>query len=670
MEEAIAGINKDYHNLKNQLIDTTNKLEDIRNYTEAILETINDLVIVVDNELRIKGATKGFYKKFNTTVSETEGYYFYELKACPWNDECLLEKLTATVKDRSSFSNYEVNCNFPVTGERVFKINARHLESSFEKNLVIITINDITDLRVEKNKLVENEKKLEERIKLAVESAELGTWEMDPNTDKITWDERCQDLFGIKQEVISYESFLEAVHPDDREITDGKVKNATRGFGDGKYNIEYRTRFAKENDMRWLKASGRAYFDDCGKATRFAGTILDITHQKLSDQLLRESEERFRLASDAAAAMIWLSGIDKSCNYFNKSWLHFTGNTFEQEKGSGWTLGIYPEDFDRWKNIYNSHFDARKEFYMEYRLKRHDGQYRWLSDSGVPRFSPEGIFEGFIGTCVDIHDQKMTKEELEKLVDDRTQLLSDAINNLEASNHNLEEFAYVASHDLQEPLRKIQTFADRLEKKNDEGLTGETKLYLSKITKASMRMSRLIGDLLSYSRLQKTDQPVETIDLNEVIANVLIDFDLIIQDKKAAIKFSNLPAIKAAPTGMNQLFHNMISNALKFSKPATPPIIKIYAENLPANIKEKHPSLKKEQTYTMITFEDNGIGFNDESADKIFNIFHRLNGVGEYEGTGIGLAICRKIVINHQGVIFAESQEDVGTSFRVILPVK
>lgn len=668
MDEAIQVRKEESNHLKKQLSVITYQLADMHALSEAIIETINDPVLILDKDLRVKSATRGFYDKFNTTESNIEGHYFYEMQSCPWDNQELIKKLEGIIRNKSSFSDFEINCTIPGSGEKVFRINARHLESVHEISLLIISINDITAIRSEKKQLVENKHLLEERIRLAVESADMGTWEMNMKDGVIIWDQRCQELFGLQHAQVSYEDFLKTLHPDDRPGTDEIIRKVTTGVNDGKYNTEYRTRFERDDTMRWLKASGRVYFNETGKAIRFAGTVMDITQQKLNEELLKESEERFRLASDAAAAMIWLSGTDKMCNYFNKSWFQFTGRSFEQEKGNGWVSGIHAEDLDKYITIYNANFDSRKEFYLEYRLRRHDGEYRWITDAGVPRFSPEGIFEGYIGTCIDIHDQKMTQGELEKLVADRTQLLSDAINSLEVSNHNLEEFAYVASHDLQEPLRKIQTFANRLQEKNGHYLGEETRLYLSKITKASERMSRLIADLLNYSRLQKTDYPIETVDLNQIINNVLNDFDLVVQERKAIIHLSPLPVIKADSMRMTQLFHNLVSNALKFLRQGHPPVLAIYAGAPPDNIKDRYPSLKKDFNYTMITFSDNGIGFNEEFAEKIFNIFQRLNGVSEYEGTGIGLAICRKIVINHHGVIFAESRENEGTFFRIILP--
>ena len=667
MEKAtvIAGQKED---LYPELAELKSRVENMKTYTEAIIQTIHDPILIMDRALKIKHATLGFYNKFNTTNRAIEGKYFYELKNCYWNDTALYEKISRIALQKKSFEGHETICHHPDLGERLLSINARYLDS-LPENLIILSIRDITPIQQEKNQLILNKNLLEEKITLTVEASDMGTWEMDTNTNIILWDDRCRQLFGINSAQLSYDEFLEALHPDDRSRISGIITGVLNGANDGKYNTEFRTRHEHENEMKWLKASGRVYFDKSGVAQRFAGTVLDITPQKQNEQLLRESEERFRLTADAAAAMIWLAGTNKMCNYFNKSWLQFTGRSFDQEKGNGWFEGLHEDDYHAHVDCFSKNFDARKKFHNEYRLRRRDGTYRWVSDSAVPRFSPEGIFEGYIGTCIDIHDQKMTRKELEQLVEDRTKSLSDAIGHLKTSNHNLEEFAYVASHDLQEPLRKIQTFASRLQEKKKEQLSPDTRLYLSKITKASNRMSRLIGDLLNYSKLQKTDEPFEPVNLNEIILEVLSDFDYVIQEKKVNIQLDKLPQVKGVPMRMNQLFHNLLSNAIKFSRPGISPVIHIYAQDLTGTAKEKYNSLRKDCAYTMITFADNGIGFNEEFTDKIFNIFQRLNGVDEYEGTGIGLAICRKIVINHEGIIFAESKENEGTHFKVILPL-
>jgi two-component system CheB/CheR fusion protein len=317
---------------------------------------------------------------------------------------------------------------------------------------------------------------------------------------------------------------------------------------------------------------------------------------------------------------------------------------------------------------YNQSFDTLHKFYVEVRMRRHDGIYRWVSNSGAPRYLYSNKFEGYVGTCVDIHEQKMSNEQLEEIVRQRTTSLLIANNQLEASNHNLAEFAYVASHDLQEPLRKIKTFSQLLREESKEIPWEDLNTYLHKIDDSATRMSHLIEDLLDYSRLQNTQEAFVETDLNKIVDDVIKEFDLEISQKKAAIHFTELPALKAVPLRIHQLFHNLFSNSLKFIKPGTQPVITIKSKLLSSAELEQFTSLDRGIEYWKISFADNGIGFKQEFAEKAFTIFQRLNGRSEYEGTGIGLAICRKIVMNHGGLMIAHSKENEGTEFIIILP--
>ncbi|MDP9229266.1 MAG: PAS domain S-box protein, partial [Bacteroidota bacterium] len=214
---------------------------------------------------------------------------------------------------------------------------------------------------------------------------------------------------------------------------------------------------------------------------------------------------------------------------------------------------------------------------------------------------------------------------LEKLVKKRTQALREANQLLKISNQNLEQFAYVASHDLQEPLRKIQTFSERLSINSDEKLSGDTSLYLKKITDAADRMTMLINALLDYSRLSDHEQVFVKTNLNVVLKNIQNDFDLLISQKNALINSKDLPEIEAIPLQMNQLFYNLISNSLKFSRENISPVINITCRNFSHQEAIKH-HLDPKLSYCEIIFTDNGIGFNQEYAGQIFVIFQRLNG--------------------------------------------
>lgn len=276
---------------------------------------------------------------------------------------------------------------------------------------------------------------------------------------------------------------------------------------------------------------------------------------------------------------------------------------------------------------------------------------------------------------IQIHDQNKEilsfNQKLELIVKERTLSLREANEKLETlnsellkSNRDLEQFAYIASHDLQEPLRKIQTFIQLLE----ENLTdpAKQKTFHQKISQSASRMQDLIKDVLNFSRISKSDEPFVDADLNSIMENLKSDFELVIRDKGAVINHPPLPVIKGIPLQLSQLFSNIISNSLKYNDQK--PVINISFEKLSEEEIIKNPRLKENVSYIKIQFADNGIGFEPQFSDQIFNIFQRLHGKQAYSGTGIGLALCKKIVENHYGIIHAHGVPQVGATFSIILP--
>ena len=261
----------------------------------------------------------------------------------------------------------------------------------------------------------------------------------------------------------------------------------------------------------------------------------------------------------------------------------------------------------------------------------------------------------FTGLVHDITDQKMSEERLRRYAAE-----------LERSNSELQDFAYVSSHDLQEPLRKIQSFGDRVLTKEYDKLSDEGKDYITRMLNAAQRMQNLINDLLSFSRLTTKAKPFSRVDLNNVLKGVLSDLEVTIEKTGATIQAENLPTIEAEPTQMRQLFQNLISNGIKFRKADQTPEIKIYSK---ITQRQKHLTATPGDEKVEIYFEDNGIGFDEKYLDKIFAIFQRLEGQ-KYEGSGIGLAICRKIAIRHGGDITAKSAPGHGTTFIVTLALR
>jgi signal transduction histidine kinase len=241
---------------------------------------------------------------------------------------------------------------------------------------------------------------------------------------------------------------------------------------------------------------------------------------------------------------------------------------------------------------------------------------------------------------------------------------------LDRSNRELQQFAYVASHDLQEPLRKIMSFSERLLRKYDNLLVDEGKEYIIRMSNAAQRMETLIYDLLSFSRSTQMDQPFELTDLNHIFADVLADMDTREQSNAQINLPLNLPVLEAIPSQMRQLFQNLLNNALKFAHAQRAPIVSLRCQLVAGVDLPEHYALLPEKDYCIIEIEDNGIGFHQSNAERIFNIFQRLHGRSEYSGSGVGLAICKKIADNHQGALFADGYEGKGAVFKVVLPLK
>ena len=250
-------------------------------------------------------------------------------------------------------------------------------------------------------------------------------------------------------------------------------------------------------------------------------------------------------------------------------------------------------------------------------------------------------------------------QKMELLVEQRTQELA-------RSNEDLQQFAHVASHDLKEPLRKITTFSSILSSEQKESLSEKGKLYLEKIEHSSQRMSNMIEGVLAYSTVSISEQLFEIVDLNKIISDVENDLELAIIQKEAKIVYENLPRIKGIRLLLHQVFYNLINNALKFSKANIPPIIKITATSTEKDGGGNSTPLE----YVQIDIQDNGIGFNPAYADRMFGVFSRLNAKDKYEGTGLGLALCKKIVQRHGGEIWADGEEGVGSVFHIVLPLK
>ncbi len=497
---------------------------------------------------------------------------------------------------------------------------------------------------------------------------------------------------------------------------------------------------------------------------------------------LQETNARFQLMADTAPVLIWQSGTDAQCDYFNQPWLSFTGRTLEQEVGYGWAEGVHPSDIEACLEIYHVSFKARRKFNMEFRLRNAVGEYHWVLYSGVPRFTPDGSFAGYIGSCVDItkvrhveetlnnlsqaveqspvsivitdvkgdieygnptvfkltgykpeellgqnprifksgetttaeyrnlwetirsghewkgafHNKKKNgelywesasispvknangeiihflaikediterleaeskirklNETLEQRVAERTNQLLTINKELAFKNQEWEQFTFITSHDLQEPLLTLTNFTKIIQQEYTGKLDADGDKCIEFISSSANRMSILIKGLLDYSLLGK-ESVLTMVDCNKLVGEVLAELSGTITETGAVIILRELPAFHGFEREIKILFHHLVDNAIKFRKTNVPPEIKISATS---NEKE-----------IVFSITDNGIGLEENNREKIFTIFKQMHNRTDYQGTGIGLAHCKKIVELHGGKIWVESKPGAGSSFFFSIP--
>ena len=360
---------------------------------------------------------------------------------------------------------------------------------------------------------------------------------------------------------------------------------------------------------------------------------------------VRDSEARYRQLTESLPQLIWTTDVNGCCNYVSPQWVAYTGLSEEHHIGNRWLEQIHADDRQRAKDHWAVAISTGESFDIEYRLRRHDGIFRWFKSLGLPIRNAQSQIVEWFGTCTDIDDQKRVEAELREFS-----------RRLERSNRDLQDFAYVASHDLQEPLRKIEAFGDAI-LEDQEHLTDRQSQFLTRMRHAAARMRSMVNGLLLLSRLEIQAQPFHKVDLNQIAGEVLSDLEIQVHQSKAKVEVSNLPEIAADPQQMRQLFQNLVGNALKFRMAEREPHIRINARQTMPNRVE-------------ILFEDNGIGFDEQYIKYLFQPFKRLVGISEYEGSGMGLAICRKICERHNGEISAHSQPGKGSTFIITLPVR
>jgi len=358
---------------------------------------------------------------------------------------------------------------------------------------------------------------------------------------------------------------------------------------------------------------------------------------------LKESEERLRLMVDASPSFMWMLDQYGAPIYLNKHGLEFLGVTLEEfVESGGWQGNVHPDDVELVTQALLYSIEIRTRYRLEHRIKAVSGEYRWVLSTGNLAISDSGETYGFVGSSVDITERKGGEE-----------VLKDYAAKLEQSNQALEQFATIASHDLQEPLRKVRAFSEIL-----AGVVpSDYQEYAERLKSAGIRMQNLIDDLLMFSQIKRKEKKFQQVDLNRVVQQVLEDLELMMRDVGVQIWVAPLATIYADESQIRQLLQNLISNGLKYHTEERSPILHIEGEYI------------NQGKFFKVVVKDNGIGLKPEYYKQIFEPFQRLHGVGKYPGTGMGLSICRKIVERHHGTITVESELGKGSKFSFAVPV-
>lgn len=641
--EELQSINEELETSKEELQSANEELttinEELQNrnlefklageYSEAIIETMRGPLMVLNNEMRVRTANRAFYEFFKLAKDETEGAPLYELGGRQWRIPALMDQLHDIFPKKMDFKDFVIHHHFPGIGERTMIINAQriiHGEQARE-SLILLSFEDITRYVNAEKSLIETQ----EKLKLALEGGAVGTWAWDIHTDELRVSPEDEALYGLSpgMSIQTFSDWKSAIHPDDRDAFTRAIEQSIREKRP--LDTEFRV-IRDDGSMRWMMAKANAYYDAAGNAERVMGICIDITDRRHALEALEESEKRFHSLSDQAPVMIWTAGANGDLNFLNKTSLSFTGQTLETATGQGWFSCVHPEDMPAFNRVYKESFARRTEFKIDYRMRRHDGEYRWLMSHGVPRFAGEEVFIGFIGTCADITD----RIDLEREKDD---------------------FMGIASHELKTPVTSIKAYAQILQEKfrraNDEVSTH----MLGRLDAQIDKLTGLINTLLDVAKVQggQMDYENEFFDVDAFILEVAEDMQRTCPSHRIVTEVIG-GKIYGDRQRLTQVLTNLISNAVKYSPDGGEVVVKV---------------VREKKNY-VVSVRDFGVGISKNMQEKIFRRFFR---VGESEGNrvsglGLGLFISSQIVKQQGGALWLDSEPGTGSVFYFSLPVR
>ncbi|MDZ8030223.1 PAS domain S-box protein [Nostoc sp. DedSLP04] len=640
--------------------DITNRklIEEALRQRETELRLITDtlpvLITFVDSEQRYRFNNRAYQDWFGHSTVEVYGKHLWEVLG-----ESAYEVLRPYVEQVLAGEQVTFESQVPYKDGGTRYINAIYVPQFNRQGIVegyAALVTDISEQQAalrDRNQAEAALRESESRFRQMADTTPILVWMSGTDTLCNYFNKFWLDFTGRTLEQEMGNGWAEGVHPDDFQRCLDTYTNAFDARQ--KFTMEYRLR-RFDGEYRWLLDTGVPRLTPTGEFLGYIGSCVDIHDRKLAEKALRDSEERYRILTEVSPQAIWMGDRDGGITYCNQHWLDFTGLTMEQTTGYGWIYAIHPDDRDR---VFKSSMQAvanATNYEIEIRFRQvSDGSYRWHIVRGLPFRDPSGQIIKWVGIASDIHDRKVAEAALQQLNEMLEQRIQERTAQLEAANKELESFSYSVSHDLRAPLRHIAGFVELLQKRHSSTSLDQTsQRYLKIIADTAKQAGILIDELLTFSRMGRTEMRYINLNMEELVDEVKRDLIAETPGRTIHWHIESLPEAQGDPSMLRLVLRNLIGNAVKYSQTRNPAEITV-------------GSIENENEVVFFV-RDNGVGFNMQYVHKLFGVFQRLHSDPQFEGTGVGLANVQRIIHRHNGRVWAEAVVDSGATFYFSLP--
>jgi two-component system CheB/CheR fusion protein len=629
-KEELQSSNEELTTINEELQNRNVELKLARDYAEAIIETMRGPLMVLNSEMRIRTANRAFYELFQLKKDETEGELIYKLAGNRWNIPALWAQIQEILPDQIAFKDFLIRHDFPGVGHRTMIVNAHRLyqDENGKHSLILLSLEDITRYKQAEQSLQETQ----EQLRLALGAGSVGTWSWNIKTNELKTSGVEDRLYGLDEgkTMQTFSDWEKMIHALDVQ----KIREALWFSIENRKPLDLEFRIVwPDGSTHWILAKANTYYDGEGNPEKMFGVHIDISERRAAIEALEESEKLFHTMSDNAPVMIWMAGPDKYMSFLNTTWLSFTGKALEEESGEGWISGIHPGDKRLFLETFHRSFEDGRQFKIDYRLRRHDGEYRWVMTHGVPRFTGDKRFAGFIGTCIDITD----RIDLERQKDD---------------------FMGIASHELKTPVTSIKAYTQILQEKFTKANDDVAARMLGRLDAQIDKLTGLINTLLDVAKVQsgQMDYFDEHFDINAFIQEVTEEMQRTCPDRTIVTDLKTIGQVYGDKSRLAQVLTNLISNAIKYSPEGRDVIVQA----------------TREDNRYVFSVQDFGVGISPDMQDKIFGRFFRVSesSGNRVSGLGLGLFISSQIVKQQGGELWVESAPGNGSTFSFSLPVK